>query len=90
LLSLRDNFERFKMIKTITIHTRSSYWTSLEHREELEVDADDLGIEIEFQCNLLEKEGFEIKRVIPVNSGNMTSGTGPHYTESVLITAEKQ
>jgi hypothetical protein len=77
------------MIKTITIHTRSSYWTSKEQREELEVDSDDLAKEIENKCNELEKDGFEVIKILPVNSGSLVSGTGAHYTESVIVTAQK-
>jgi hypothetical protein len=77
------------MIKTITVHSRSSYWTSREHRDEVEVDADDLSIEIEKRCNELEGQGYNIMRITPVNSGNLVSGSGSYYTESVLIVAEK-
>jgi len=31
------------MIKTITIHTRSSFWSSRETHDEIVVDSDDLG-----------------------------------------------
>jgi hypothetical protein len=77
------------MLKTITVHSRSSYWTSREHRDEVEVDADDLAKEIEIQCNLLEKDGYDIKGITPINSGNLVNNTGAYYTESVLIVAEK-
>jgi hypothetical protein len=77
------------MIKTITVHSRSSYWTSREHRDEVEVDADDLSIEIEKRCNALEAEGYMVMKITPVNSGNLVSGSGAYYTESVLIIAEK-
>ncbi len=77
------------MIKTVTIHSRSSYWTSREHSEEVVVDADDLAIEIENQCNKLEKEGFIILNIFPVNSGNLVASSGSYYTESVIITAAK-
>jgi hypothetical protein len=76
------------MIKTVTVHSRSSYWTSRESRDELEVDADDLAKEIEAQCNKLEKDGFKISKITPVNSGNLVGGSGAYYTESVLIMAE--
>lgn len=76
--------------KTITIHSRSSYWTSREHRDEVEVDSDDLAKEIENQCNNLESEGYEVSKIIPVNSGNIVNGTGAYYTESVIITALKK
>lgn len=77
------------MIKTITIHTRSSFWSSRETHDEILVDSDDLGVELEFQCNLLEKEGYVVKQITPVNSGNLVAGSGGYYTESVVITAEK-
>jgi len=77
------------MIKTITIHSRSSYWTSREHRDEVEVDSDDLAKEIEIKCNELEKDGYEIMKITPVNSGNLVSGTGAYYTESIIISAKK-
>jgi hypothetical protein len=77
------------MIKTVTIHSRSSYWTSREHRDELEVDSDDLAKEIEDQCNLLEKDGYEVNKIVPINSGNQVNGSGTFFTESVIITAQK-
>lgn len=77
------------MIKTVTIHSRSSYWTSKEHRDEVEVDSDDLAKEIEKQCNILEKDGYEILKITPVDSGNVVNGTGLYYTQSVIITAKK-
>ena len=78
------------MFKTLTIHSRSSYWTSREHGDEVEVDSDDLAKEIENQCNQLEKDGYEVIRMVPINSGNMVSGTGSYYTESVILTAKKK
>jgi len=77
------------MIKTITLHSRSSYWTSREHGDELEVDSDDLAKEIEVTCNNLEKEGYSILKITPVNSGNLVNGTGAYYTKSLIITAQK-
>lgn len=77
------------MIKTITLHSRSSYWTSREHGDELEVDSDDLAKEIEITCNNLEKEGYSILKITPVNSGNLVNGTGAYYTKSLIITAQK-
>jgi hypothetical protein len=77
------------MYKTVTIHSRSSYWTSHSHSDELEVDADDLAREIDVQCNALEKDGWEVIKITPVNSGNQVSGTGAFITESVIITAKK-
>lgn len=77
------------MLKTVTIHSRSSYWTSREHSDEVIVDANDLAIEIESQCNRLEKEGFTIFNIFPVNSGNLVAGSGSYFTESIIITATK-
>jgi hypothetical protein len=77
------------MIKTITIHSRSSYWTSREHRDEVEVDSDDLAKEIEMKCNELERDGYAVTEITPVNSGNIVNGTGAYYTESVIIIAKK-
>ena len=78
------------MFKTLTIHSRSSYWTSRESGDEVEVDSDDLAKEIEAQCNNLDNKGYEVIRIVPINSGNMVSGTGSYYTESVIITAKKK
>ncbi|MFW6226839.1 MAG: hypothetical protein ACOC31_01930 [Bacteroidota bacterium] len=75
--------------KTVTIHTRSSYWSSKELNDEMIVDADDLAREITEQSNKLVKEGFEVDKVIPVTSGNTSSGTGYYYTESVIILAKR-
>ena len=77
------------MLKTITIHSRSSYWTSREHSDEVEVDADDLAKELENKCNELEKEGYKVIQITPVNSGNMVGGTGSYYTESIMVIAQK-
>ena len=77
------------MIKTITIHSRSSYWTSREHLDEVEVDSDDLAKEIENKCNELEKDGYHLLRITPINSGNIVNGTGAYFTESVIISAQK-
>ena len=77
------------MIKAITVHSRSSYWTSREHLDEVEVDSDDLAKEIENKCNELEKDGYEVLRITPINSGNIVNGTGAYFTESVIITAQK-
>lgn len=77
------------MIKTITIHSRSSYWTSRDYNEEVIVDSEDLAIEIQNQCNKLVKEGFNIVSIIPINSGNINHGSGVYFTESVIITATK-
>ena len=77
------------MIKTITVHSRSSYWTSREHLDEVEVDSDDLAKEIENKCNELEKDGYQVLRITPINSGNIVNGTGAYFTESVIISAQK-
>ncbi|HOK99067.1 MAG TPA: hypothetical protein PLD12_08010 [Bacteroidales bacterium] len=78
------------MTKTVTIHTRSSFWSSRESHDEIVVDSDDLAVEVEFQCNLLEKEGYIVQQIIPVNSGNQVAGNGGYYTESVVIVAVKK
>jgi hypothetical protein len=77
------------MFKTITIRSRSSYWTNRDSQEELEVDTDDLAKEVETQCNQLEEEGWEIVFMVPITSGNFVDGNGYYYTESMLITAKK-
>ena len=78
------------MYKTIVIHTRSTFWTAKEQlNEEMLVDAEDLAREIEIQSNKLLEEGFEVINILPVNSGNMVSGTGYNQTESIILTAMK-
>jgi hypothetical protein len=78
------------MYKTVTIHTRSTFWTHNETSEVYSVvDADDLAKEIEIQCNKLEKEGFEIFSINPITSGSITTGNGYLHTESVIVTARK-
>jgi len=77
------------MFKTITIRSRSSYWTNKELNEELEVDTIDLACGIERQCNELEAEGWTIHSIVPVTSGNISNGSGYFYTESVIVTAHK-
>ncbi len=77
------------MYKSISIHTRSTYWTNKESSEELLVDSDDLAQEIEKICNNLEAEGFHVISIIPVNSGTIVNGNGYYQTESVIITAKK-
>jgi hypothetical protein len=77
------------MYKTITIRSRSSYWTNRELHEELEVDTIDLAFEIERKCNELEEDGWSILSVVPVTSGNISNGNGYFYTESVIVTAHK-
>jgi hypothetical protein len=78
------------MFKTITIHTRSTYWTHKETNEEYSVvDADDLAKEIEIQCNKLACDGYDIFSINPISSGSFTNGNGYVNTESVIITAKK-
>lgn len=78
------------MFKTITIHTRSTYWTNREANiEELIVDADDLAHEISKVSNELHNEGYSIIGMIPINSGTVSNGNGYYQTESVIITAKK-
>jgi hypothetical protein len=77
------------MYKTITIHTRSTYWTNREANiEELIVDSDDLAHEIEKVANELVQQGLEIVAITPINSGTVANGNGYYQTESVVITAK--
>lgn len=78
------------MYKTITIHTRSVYWSDKETHDEMYVDSDDLSKELEQQCNKLDVEGYEIISILPVNSGNTSGGTGYFYTESIIVTGKKK
>lgn len=77
------------MYKSISIHTRSTYWTNKESSEELLVDSDDLAQEIEKICNGLEKDGFGIISITPISSGTISNGNGYYQTESIIITAKK-
>ena len=77
------------MYKTVTIHTRSTYWTNRDSNDEMLVDTDDLSEEIQTACNNLYKEGFEVTQITPISSGNIENGTGYFQTESVIITAKK-
>ena len=78
------------MYKTITIHTRSTYWTHKETNEEYSVvDSDDLAKDIEIQCNNLANEGYEVFSINPITSGSFANGNGYVNTESVIITAKK-
>ncbi len=77
------------MFKTISIHSRSTYWSTHESNEELIVDSNDLSQEIEKVCNQLDVDGFEIVSILPVNSGSVTHGSGYYQTESVIIIAKK-
>ena len=77
------------MYKTITIHTRSTYWTNREANiEELIVDSDDLAHEIEKVAGELVQQGFEIVAITPINSGTVANGNGYYQTESIVITAK--
>lgn len=79
------------MYKAVSIHTRSTYWSNREStNEELIVDSNDLAQEIEKVTNNLFKEGYEIFSIIPINSGNLSSGNGYYQTESIIITAKKR
>lgn len=79
------------MYKTISIHTRSTYWTHKETNEEYSVvDSDDLAKEIEIQCNNLANEGYEVISINPITSGSFSNGNGYVHTESVIITAKKK
>lgn len=75
--------------RSIAIHTRSTYWTSKERNDEFIVDSDDLAKEITVQCNNLDKQGYRVISVLPLDSGNFSSGSGYFQTESVVITAER-
>jgi hypothetical protein len=78
------------MYKTLTIHTRSTYWTNREvNIEELIVDADDLAHEIEKVTNELLIDNFEIVCITPINSGTVANGNGYYQTESVILLARK-
>jgi hypothetical protein len=77
------------MYKSISIHSRSTYWATHESNEELIVDSNDLSQEIEKICNQLDSEGFDIVSILPVNSGSVSHGSGYYQTESVIIIAKK-
>lgn len=79
------------MYKTITIHTRSTYWTHKETNEEYSVvDADDLAKDIEIHCNKLANEGYDVISINPITSGSFSNGNGYVNTESVIITGKKK
>jgi hypothetical protein len=78
------------MYKSIPIHTRSTYWTNKELSEEYLVDSDDLAHKIEDTVNQLEKEGYELVSITPINSGTISNGNGYYQTESVIITVKKK
>lgn len=77
------------MYKTISIHSRSTYWTNHESNEELIVDSNDLSQEIEKVSNQLYSEGYEIMSILPINSGSVTHGSGYYQTESVILFAKE-
>ena len=77
------------MYKSLSIHTRSTYWTSHEANEELIVDSDDLSQEIQKVSNQLYKDGYEIVSITPITSGSITHGSGYYQTESVIILSKK-
>ena len=76
------------MYKTISIHSRSTYWATHESNEELIVDSNDLSQEIEKISNQLDADGFEIISILPINSGSVAHGSGYYQTESVIIIAK--
>lgn len=86
---LKCLYKKELMYKTIVIHARSTYWTAKESPEEMLVDADDLAKEMDQQIAVMEKEGFGLFTVTPINSGNIASGSGYFHTESLLLTFKK-
>ena len=79
------------MYKSVTIHTRSTYWTNREANiEELIVDSDDLAHEIEKVSNELLEQNLKIVAITPINSGTVANGNGYYQTESIVITAKKK
>lgn len=78
------------MFKSISIHTRSTYWTNKESSEELLVDSDDLAHEIEKVTTDLHNSGYDIIAITPINSGTISNGNGYYQTESIIITAKKR
>lgn len=77
------------MYKSVSIHSRSTYWTNKEAVEELIVDSDDLAQEIEKVSNELYNIGYEILSILSINSGTTTHGNGYYQTESIIITGKK-
>ena len=77
------------MYKSVTIHSRSTYWTNKESNEELIVDAEDLTHEIQKVSNDLFKSGYEVIAITPISSGSISNGNGYFQTASVIITAKK-
>jgi hypothetical protein len=77
------------MYKSVTIHSRSTYWTNKESNEELIVDADDLTKEIQKVSNDLYKSGYEVIAITPISSGSISNGNGYYQTASVIVTAKK-
>jgi len=77
------------MYKSVSIHTRSTYWTNKEAGEELIVDSDDLAQEIEKVSNELYATGYEVLSILSINSGTTSNGNGYYQTESIIITGKK-
>jgi hypothetical protein len=78
------------MYKSVSIHTRSTYWTNKEQSEEFLVDSDDLAHKIDEASNKLAAEGFTVMAIIPINSGTIPNGNGYYQTESVIVTGVKK
>lgn len=78
------------MYKSVSIHTRSTYWTNKESAEEYLVDSDDLSHEIDNVCNDFDAKGYEVISITPINSGTISNGNGYYQTESVIITGKKR
>lgn len=79
------------MYKTVTVHARSTYWTSfpVSGEDYSVVDANDLAKEVESVCNAFFSEGFEVIAITPITSGSVSNGNGYIQAESVLVTAKK-
>lgn len=77
------------MYKSVSIHTRSTYWTNKEAAEELIVDSDDLAQEIEKVSNEFYDKGYEVLSILSINSGTISNGNGYYQTESIIITGKK-
>jgi hypothetical protein len=78
------------MYKTIVVHSRSTYWTNPEFSEEMEVDSEDLGKELQNKCTELDVQGFDIVSILPIVSGNIVNGNGYYQTHSIIITAKSK
>lgn len=89
IIKRESNPKAIIMYKTIVIHTRSTYWSGNDAYDEAVVDADELAAQIQDKCNELGQAGYEVFSIMPINSGNLTSGNGYIHAESVLLTARK-